>query len=68
MPTKISGTAAPLLHDLAWAVHLHSHLLDGTGTVAQIVSAELRAGADVVMPTDTERRLRTEVLTLHAAA
>ena len=39
---------APLLHDLACVVHLHSTWSDGTGTVPQIVSAGQRAGVDVV--------------------
>jgi hypothetical protein len=43
---------APLLHDLACVVHLHSTYSDGTGTVAQIVSAGQRAGVDVVLLTD----------------
>ncbi len=44
--------AAPLLHDLACVLHLHSTFSDGTGTVAQIVSAGARAGVDVVLLTD----------------
>jgi hypothetical protein len=44
--------AAPLLHDLACVVHLHSTYSDGTGTVAQIVDAGRRAGVDVVLLTD----------------
>jgi hypothetical protein len=56
MPIKISGMAAPLLHDLACVVHLHSTWSDGTGTVAQIVSAGQRAGVDVVMLTDHNTR------------
>jgi hypothetical protein len=43
---------APLLHDLACVVHLHSTYSDGTGTVAQIVDAGRRAGVDVVLLTD----------------
>jgi hypothetical protein len=56
MQIKISGMAAPLLHDLACVVHLHSTWSDGTGTVAQIVSAGQRAGVDVVMLTDHNTR------------
>jgi hypothetical protein len=56
MQIKISGMAAPLLHDLACVVHLHSTWSDGTGTVAQIVSAGRRAGVDVVMLTDHNTR------------
>lgn len=48
--------AAPLLHDLACVAHLHSTHSDGTGTVAQIVSAGARAGVDVVMLTDHNTR------------
>ena len=48
--------SAPLLHDLACVVHLHSTWSDGTGTVPQIVSAGQRAGADVVMLTDHNTR------------
>ena len=48
--------AAPLLHDLACVVHLHSTWSDGTGTVAQIVAAGQRAGVDVVMLTDHNTR------------
>ena len=44
--------AAPLLHDLACVVHLHSTYSDGTGTVPQIAHAAHRAGADVVLLTD----------------
>ncbi|MEA2474449.1 MAG: hypothetical protein QOE06_2364 [Thermoleophilaceae bacterium] len=44
--------AAPLLHDLACVVHLHSTYSDGTGTVDQIVAAGASAGVDVVMLTD----------------
>ncbi len=47
---------APLLHDLACVLHLHSTWSDGTGTVAQIVSAGQRAGVDVVMLTDHNTR------------
>jgi len=47
---------APLLHDLACVVHLHSTWSDGTGTVPQIVSAGQRAGVDVVMLTDHNTR------------
>jgi hypothetical protein len=47
---------APLLHDLACVVHLHSTHSDGTGTVAQIVAAGQRAGVDVVMLTDHNTR------------
>ncbi|MFL5886929.1 MAG: CehA/McbA family metallohydrolase [Thermoleophilaceae bacterium] len=43
---------APLLHDLACVVHLHSTYSDGTGTVAQIARAGAKAGADVVLLTD----------------
>jgi len=56
MQIKISGMDAPLLHDLACVVHLHSTWSDGTGTVAQIVSAGQRAGVDVVMLTDHNTR------------
>src|SRR5437868_6676544 len=56
MPIKISGMRAPLLHDLACVVHLHSTHSDGTGTVPQIVSAGQRAGVDVVMLTDHNTR------------
>jgi hypothetical protein len=56
MQIKISGMPAPLLHDLACVVHLHSTWSDGTGTVAQIVSAGQRAGVDVVMLTDHNTR------------
>src|SRR4051812_25631725 len=52
MAFKISGMGAPLLHDLACVVHLHSTHSDGTGTVAQIVAAGQRAGGDVVLLTD----------------
>jgi hypothetical protein len=48
--------AAPLLHDLACVVHLHSTHSDGTGTVAQIAEAGRRAGVDVVMLTDHNTR------------
>ncbi|HEX8067093.1 MAG TPA: CehA/McbA family metallohydrolase [Thermoleophilaceae bacterium] len=44
--------AAPLLHDLTCAVHLHSLHSDGTGTVPEIVRAARRAGVDVVLLTD----------------
>jgi hypothetical protein len=44
--------SAPLLHDLACVVHLHSTYSDGTGTVAQIAAAGRRAGVDVVLLTD----------------
>ena len=44
--------AAPLLHDLACVVHLHSTWSDGTGTVSQIVAAGARSGVDVVLLTD----------------
>jgi hypothetical protein len=47
---------APLLHDLACVLHLHSTWSDGTGTVAQIVAAGQRAGVDVVMLTDHNTR------------
>ncbi|MEA2421842.1 MAG: hypothetical protein QOF55_941 [Thermoleophilaceae bacterium] len=56
MPFKISVMGAPLLHDLACVVHLHSTHSDGTGTVAQIVSAGQRAGVDVVILTDHNTR------------
>jgi hypothetical protein len=56
MRIKISGMRAPLLHDLACVVHLHSTWSDGTGTVPQIVSAGQRAGVDVVMLTDHNTR------------
>jgi hypothetical protein len=56
MQIKISGMPAPQLHDLACVVHLHSTWSDGTGTVAQIVSAGQRAGVDVVMLTDHNTR------------
>jgi hypothetical protein len=56
MRIKISGMSAPLLHDLACVVHLHSTWSDGTGTVPQIVSAGQRAGVDVVMLTDHNSR------------
>jgi hypothetical protein len=56
MQIKISGMAAPLLHDLACVVHLHSTWSDGTGTVEQIVSAGQRAGVDVVLLTDHNTR------------
>jgi hypothetical protein len=52
MAFKISGMTAPLLHDLACVLHLHSTHSDGTGTVAQIVAAGQRAGVDVVLLTD----------------
>jgi hypothetical protein len=48
--------AAPLLHDLACVLHLHSTHSDGTGTVAQIVAAGARARVDVVMLTDHNTR------------
>src|SRR4051794_20175612 len=48
--------AAPLLHDLACVAHLHSTWSDGSGTVAQIVSAGQRAGVNVVMLTDHNTR------------
>src|SRR3954463_13871804 len=56
MPFKISGMAAPPLHDLACVVHLHSTFSDGTGTVPQIVAAGARAGVDVVLLTDHNTR------------
>jgi hypothetical protein len=56
MPIKISGMHAPLLHDLACVVHLHSTHSDGTGTVAQIVAAGQRAGVDAVLLTDHNTR------------
>src|SRR3954467_6325971 len=56
MQIKISGMRAPLLHDMACVVHLHSTWSDGTGTVAQIVSAGQRAAVDVVMLTDHNTR------------
>jgi hypothetical protein len=56
MPIKISGMRAPLLHDLACVVHLHSTHSDGTGTVAQIVAAGQRAGVDAVLLTDHNTR------------
>ena len=43
---------APLLHDLACVVHLHSTYSDGTGTVPEIAAAAADAGADVVLLTD----------------
>ena len=43
---------APLLHDLASVVHLHSTYSDGTGTVPQIAAAAADAGVDVVLLTD----------------
>jgi hypothetical protein len=56
MPFKISGMGAPLLHDLACVVHLHSTFSDGTGTVPQIIAAGQRAGVDVVILTDHNSR------------
>jgi hypothetical protein len=56
MHWKISVVSAPLLHDLACVVHLHSTFSDGTGTVPQIVAAGARAGADVVILTDHNTR------------
>jgi hypothetical protein len=50
------GMSAPLLHDLACVVHLHSTFSDGTGTVPQIIAAGQRAGVDVVMLTDHNTR------------
>ena len=43
---------APLLTDLACVVHLHTTHSDGTGTVADVVRAGRRSGADVVLLTD----------------
>jgi hypothetical protein len=48
--------AAPLLHDMACVVHLHSTHSDGTGTVPQIIAAGQRAGVDVVILTDHNTR------------
>jgi hypothetical protein len=56
MAFKISGMRAPLLHDMACVVHLHSTWSDGTGTVDQIVSAGQRAGVDAVLLTDHNTR------------
>jgi hypothetical protein len=56
MPFKISVMGAPLLHDLACVVHLHSTFSDGTGTVPQIISAGQRAAVDVVILTDHNTR------------
>jgi hypothetical protein len=50
------GMGAPLLHDLACVVHLHSTHSDGTGTVPQIIAAGQRAGVDVVILTDHNTR------------
>jgi hypothetical protein len=47
---------APLLHDLACVIHLHSTFSDGTGTVPQIIAAGQRSGADVVVLTDHNTR------------
>jgi hypothetical protein len=47
---------APLLHDLACVVHLHSTHSDGTGTVPQIIAAGQRAGVDAVLLTDHNTR------------
>ncbi|MEA2409602.1 MAG: hypothetical protein QOC77_163 [Thermoleophilaceae bacterium] len=47
---------APLLHDMACVVHLHSTFSDGTGTVPQIIAAGRRAGVDVVLLTDHNTR------------
>jgi hypothetical protein len=47
---------APLLHDMACVVHLHSTHSDGTGTVPQIIAAGQRAGVDVVILTDHNTR------------
>ena len=56
MPWKISGMGAPLLHDVACVLHLHSTFSDGTGTVPQIIAAGQRAGVDVVLLTDHNTR------------
>jgi hypothetical protein len=51
---------APLLHDLACVVHLHSTHSDGTGTVPQIIAAGQRAGVDAVLLTDHNTRAGAE--------
>jgi hypothetical protein len=59
--------AAPLLHDLACVVHLHSTWSDGTGTVPQIVAAGQRAGVDVVMLTDHNTRAGADLEGWHGS-
>jgi hypothetical protein len=49
---RLDRMPCPPMHDLACVIHVHSTFSDGTATVAELIEATRRAGADALLLTD----------------